>query len=563
MVKGGIWENVIIFNVASEICALRVLGERFGVRDQQCLVSLNCLAARWDDGGSRKILGGGWGWANENRRCGGVERSDDANLGPRPKVFGICSASVRPNWIDVPPGNLSGHAWGERLAVLSSRSEPNLISPHICADLNLRQKPLFCQFIQLPGINVSLVDGSSSQNEGEKSYPNSGTGGYPRRPFLSIFLFLVGAAFAKLAYEITDQPTCGWGSFTFAFSMWTVAFVLIFQATILSLSGEWVWNFLASGYSRSENVGIEPIVVAELKFRDVQSHVFGTDLVEATNNTAFEDAPEAFNRVGMNRADNILLAVVIDRLMIVFGQPVINAAFVSGEQANFVGNHFPNEALSGFAGDVFQNARNDIALAADGTNDRSFGGRAMSALAPFTVPMFVFVLPADEGLVNFDDAAKLIHVLFDQGSPDFVAHEPSGFDRTEAHVATDLARTHALFAGQHEVGNFEPVAERFVGVLEDRPCDDRKPIAIWGAFLALPMPLARRKVIDSGVAATRTADALRPSAGLQIGFAGIFIADWKQRIELGGSQLVNWLGLASRHGENPSKSAYFGSLAYV
>jgi hypothetical protein len=37
--------------------------------------------------------------------------------------------------------------------------------------------------------------------------------------------------------------------------------------------------------------------------------------LEAADNTAFEDGPKTLNRVGVDRADNILLAVVIDRLV--------------------------------------------------------------------------------------------------------------------------------------------------------------------------------------------------------------------------------------------------------
>ena len=37
---------------------------------------------------------------------------------------------------------------------------------------------------------------------------------------------------------------------------------------------------LATINCRSENVGVEPIVVAELKLRDVERHIFGADFVE-------------------------------------------------------------------------------------------------------------------------------------------------------------------------------------------------------------------------------------------------------------------------------------------
>ena len=63
----------------------------------------------------------------------------------------------------------------------------------------------------------------------------------------------------------------------------------------------------AACYRRSKHVGVVAVVVAELKFRDVQRHIFGAHLVERADHAALEDAPKAFNRVGVNRADNVLL----------------------------------------------------------------------------------------------------------------------------------------------------------------------------------------------------------------------------------------------------------------
>jgi hypothetical protein len=58
---------------------------------------------------------------------------------------------------------------------------------------------------------------------------------------------------------------------------------------------------------RAENVVIEAVVVAELKFGDIQRHVLFADFVERADDTALEDAPEALNRLGVDRADNVLM----------------------------------------------------------------------------------------------------------------------------------------------------------------------------------------------------------------------------------------------------------------
>lgn len=52
----------------------------------------------------------------------------------------------------------------------------------------------------------------------------------------------------------------------------------------------------------SKNIRVHSVVVAELKFRDVERHVFGAHLVERADRAAFEDRPEAFDGVGVDRA---------------------------------------------------------------------------------------------------------------------------------------------------------------------------------------------------------------------------------------------------------------------
>jgi hypothetical protein len=69
-----------------------------------------------------------------------------------------------------------------------------------------------------------------------------------------------------------------------------------------------------------ENLRIVAVVISELKFRDVQRQIFGADFVKAANDTAFEDAPEALNRIGVYSADDVLADAVLDRLMRVVGE---------------------------------------------------------------------------------------------------------------------------------------------------------------------------------------------------------------------------------------------------
>src|ERR1019366_8796631 len=124
-------------------------------------------------------------------------------------------------------------------------------------------------------------------------------------------------------------------------------------------------------------------------------------------------------------------------------------------------------------------------------------------------------------LIDFDDAAEFVHVFFNQGCPNTVAHIPSSFERSEAHVAPELAGAHSFFACQHQVSDLEPVPQGLVRVLENSASNVRETIAgraAGGAGRALPMVPGSQR-IDLRIATAGAMDALRPAASDQIGDA--------------------------------------------
>src|SRR4051794_14999626 len=66
----------------------------------------------------------------------------------------------------------------------------------------------------------------------------------------------------------------------------------------------------ADCYRLPEDIGVVPVVVAELKFRDVQRQILGADLVERADDPALNQRPEAFNRLGVDRAVNVFLGAM-------------------------------------------------------------------------------------------------------------------------------------------------------------------------------------------------------------------------------------------------------------
>lgn len=312
---------------------------------------------------------------------------------------------------------------------------------------------------------------------------------------------------------------------------------------------------LASFNRRAENVLIHAVIVAELELRDIQRQVLLADLVEGADDATLKDRPEPFNRVRVDRTDDVLPRTVANELVReVLGEVPVAGMFVGGEKAHLVRNSLANEAIERGGIGVLNHAGDDVALALHGSdNDELVRSLTANAVA-FLIPMAVLVLAADERLIDLDNAAKF-HFRLDKRGADFVAHAPCGFVRTEAHDALDLKGAHSLLAGQHQMHNAEPLAQRLIRVLENRPGDDRETVALRGAILALPMPRARLQLIDLGVAAAWAGDFLRPAPRLQVALA-IFLSD-EHRLELRDRHLMNRLGAASGHRKLPSMEGYF------
>jgi hypothetical protein len=68
---------------------------------------------------------------------------------------------------------------------------------------------------------------------------------------------------------------------------------------------------------RSENVIVEAIIVLKLTLRNVERQIFAANLMVAADDAALEHAPETLNRVGVNRADDVLPGAMPDGLVCV------------------------------------------------------------------------------------------------------------------------------------------------------------------------------------------------------------------------------------------------------
>src|SRR6185312_1639159 len=131
----------------------------------------------------------------------------------------------------------------------------------------------------------------------------------------------------------------------------------------------------ASSDCLPEDVCVIPVVVPELEFGEVERQIFGADFVERADNAAFEDRPEAFNRVGVDRADDVLALGVVDNRMRVFGvEALVAAPLIGDEQAYLLGNRAAHEALEHVAANVADDAGDNLPFALNGADHRRLAG---------------------------------------------------------------------------------------------------------------------------------------------------------------------------------------------
>jgi hypothetical protein len=305
----------------------------------------------------------------------------------------------------------------------------------------------------------------------------------------------------------------------------------------------------AGCYGRSEDIFVVAVVISELKFGDVQRQIFLADLVIGADNAALQDAPEAFNRVGVNGADDVFAASVADHLMgIQLLDVVVADPFVGNEQADLVRHSVHDEFGEHFAAHGIDDTRHDVALAADGADNRHLARTKATTTRLTTALPKVFILgfATDEGFVHLDHAAQFVEILFDQRRANAMAHIPSRLVGAEADIAMDLPRAHALLAGQQQMNDAIPSTQIDLGILENGPGNVGEPIAASAAIRAFPFEFHSLERVTPFPATARANHAVRPAPGDQVFVASPLIGEC--RLELGDGHLGYLLRLLTGHG---------------
>src|ERR1700733_13172528 len=155
----------------------------------------------------------------------------------------------------------------------------------------------------------------------------------------------------------------------------------------------------ASADRRAEDVRVFAIVVPELEFYDIKRQVLVPDVVECTDHAALDDAPEAFDRLSVGGADNVLPASAVNRRMrVICTKPLIADPLIRAKPANLRRDGLTDEFGEGCGADVLNNARDQITIAADraSNHDLTRADATISATrsAATLIPMQVLAISA-------------------------------------------------------------------------------------------------------------------------------------------------------------------------
>jgi hypothetical protein len=156
--------------------------------------------------------------------------------------------------------------------------------------ISLHRVQLASHYAQLTPKNTSGNDANYYQRASEPSDVTSPTRHHRFVDLMwALFFFAAAALFVFISFKSTEYAddhgfTC----------CWWVPFLAFIAAAF------WCANHaLTSLDSRSEDVLVMPVIVAEREFRDIQMQILFADLVESADATAFDQRPEALNRLSV------------------------------------------------------------------------------------------------------------------------------------------------------------------------------------------------------------------------------------------------------------------------
>jgi len=271
----------------------------------------------------------------------------------------------------------------------------------------------------------------------------------------------------------------------------------------------------AASYRLTEDIGFVAIVESELKFVQIERQIFLTDVMISPDDSALEQSPEAINILSVYFAAHVLASGVSYCVMSKARSPqgAITGRFISRDQINLVAHRHPNEAVESADIHGFDHLANNIAFAANCSDNRSLTRRATSDMQTL-VGVLVFLFATKKGLINFNDAHKLFEIRVFHPGPEPMTHIECTLVGSGTDHPMDLKGTDSLLRREHQVEHIKPCAKWHLSFFKNRPGLEREAVGrtiVLAAFFALPMPRLRGTLVHVIILASRTERASGPA----------------------------------------------------
>ena len=223
-----------------------------------------------------------------------------------------------------------------------------------------------------------------------------------------------------------------------------------------------------------EDARVAPVVEPPLQFFEVAVDVLQADLVERPDDRPFEQRPDALDAVRVQVPDDPLLRGVVDRLVprVVVRDAHVALEFVGVNGLGLVPDGLSDESVERVPAHVRDTLEAHLATTLDGSRNVDLVGAAsLAALTPN--------LSSDHRFVHFHDAKqrRATQAVVAHSLADAVAEVPRRPVGTDAEHLLHLVGADALLRDAHQVDGEEPLLQRQVSVVHDRPSRHRELVA--------------------------------------------------------------------------------------
>ena len=249
---------------------------------------------------------------------------------------------------------------------------------------------------------------------------------------------------------------------------------------------------------------------SERELIDIAGEMFRADFVVDAIDAAFQDGPDAFNRVRVSSASRVLASRMIDGIV------PEEQAIQPGEDQRFIRVKLSSkfdvlmDALGGFLkAALFHGSGNRAPAALPHPQNGNLADWPASS-PQFLVLVLVGFFPADEALVQFHNTPQLRQLWPTARLTKPMQHKPCG-RLPDADLLGQLHRRDALASGDQQIHGIEPFVQRNMRPLEHRSGTDGE---IQFAGVAAVEPALARGDVPRGFAGW-TDRSVRPKARLQ------------------------------------------------